>query len=56
MTAEAEITKAKFLEIMKKNFETKDEKHWENFWSLFDKGRGSCNVGNIIKTLKRYEY
>ena len=28
MTAEAEITKAKFLEIMKKNFETKDEKSW----------------------------
>lgn len=40
---------------MKKNFESKEELIWENFWNMFDKGRGSYNIGGLIKTFKKYE-
>lgn len=40
---------------MKKNFESKDENLWENVWSMFDKGRGSYNIGGLIKIFKKYE-
>ena len=43
------------MELMKKTFETKEERTWDNFWGLFDKGRGSANVGNIVKLMKKYE-
>ncbi len=39
---------------MKKTFETKEEKGWENLWLMFDRGRGSCNIGTIIKYLQKY--
>jgi hypothetical protein len=39
---------------MKKNFESKDEKLWLNFWSMFDKGKGTCNLELIVKKFKKY--
>ena len=55
LTAESQLSKNKFMELMKKTFETKEERTWDNFWGLFDKGRGSANVGNIVKLMKKYE-
>jgi Ca2+-binding EF-hand superfamily protein len=55
LNKDAEISRNKFLEIMKKNFESKDEKQWENLWSLFARERDSCNVGSIIKVFQKYE-
>lgn len=54
LSSDSEISKNKFIQILRKNFETKDEKEWENFWSMFDKGKGTCNVGSIIKIIKKY--
>lgn len=55
LNAEAELSKGKFLEVMGKTFESRSDKLWEGFWGVFDKGRGSCNVGAIIRTFKKYE-
>jgi hypothetical protein len=55
LNPDAEVSKGKFLEVMTKTFESKSDKLWEGFWNSFDKGRGSCNVGAIIKTFRKYE-
>jgi hypothetical protein len=55
LSPEAEISKAKFLDIMGKTFETKSEKAWEGLWGCFDKGRGTCGLAGIIRTFRKYE-
>jgi hypothetical protein len=55
LNPESEVSKNKFEEIMKKTFESKDEKVWEPLWNSFSRDRDSCNVGVIIKAFQKYE-
>ena len=55
LNPESDISKSKFIECMAFSFESQDEKVWEGLWSVFDKGRGVCNIGGIINTFSKYE-
>jgi hypothetical protein len=55
LTADSDLSRNKFLDAMRRTFDSKEEKLWDHIWGKFDKGRGACNVGAIIRTLEKYE-
>ena len=55
LNEESEISRQKYTETMRKTFDSKDDKMWENVWDTFARNRDTCNVGVIIKALQKYE-
>lgn len=43
------------MEILKKTFESPDDKLWGNFWFYFAKDRDAVNVGSIVAAMQKYE-
>lgn len=53
--SDLDISRGKFMEILKKTFESPDDKLWGNFWFYFGKDRDAVNVGSIVAAMQKYE-
>lgn len=51
ISADADVSKAKFFEVMAKTFGTNDlvNGFWAKLWNYFDKGKGVISVSTVNK-------